>query len=323
MVQRPPKFLRRLLLTAAPPLIALGAVRLTQTSLAGRLPDSLATHIGLSGRADRFASTAQFLFATTMMIGLLGAFFLVLVVVMRGNPHGQRFMVTGSFAVSTLLGLLHGVVLLSNLDVADATTVTFSGWGIAVPIVAAVLAGALGYALAGHVPAPERTGPLPEDAPRITLAAEERASWSQTMTTRLPLLGGGVLFVGVLTAAISVEWSVAIALLPALLLLITSSVRVTVDGAGLSVRLSLVGWPRKRIALSEIKVVHVKTIRPFKDFGGWGYRFNGAASGVVLRTGEALVVELTNGTEFVVTVDNAETGAALLNTLAERSRTLG
>ena len=89
----------------------------------------------------------------------------------------------------------------------------------------------------------------------------------------------------------------------------------------MSVRSSLISRPRKRIKLSEITVVHVKEIRPFRNFGGWGYRFNGVASGVVLRAGDAVVVELTNGTEFVVTVDDAHTAAALLNSLAERART--
>ena len=57
------------------------------------------------------------------------------------------------------------------------------------------------------------------------------------------------------------------------------------------------------------------------EFGGWGYRVGrGGRVGVVLRTGEALQVQRTGGRAFVVTVDDAATGAALLNTLAARSR---
>ncbi|WP_255219942.1 hypothetical protein [Streptomyces sp. PVA_94-07] len=42
-------------------------------------------------------------------------------------------------------------------------------------------------------------------------------------------------------------------------------------------------------------------------------------SGLVNRSGEALVVRKTgDGREFAVTVDDAGTAAALLNTLAER-----
>ncbi|MCZ0980282.1 hypothetical protein O1L60_18300 [Streptomyces diastatochromogenes] len=54
------------------------------------------------------------------------------------------------------------------------------------------------------------------------------------------------------------------------------------------------------------------------DFGGWGYRVRAHRTGVVVRSGEALVVRRTGGREFAVTVPDARTAAALLNTLAER-----
>lgn len=44
------------------------------------------------------------------------------------------------------------------------------------------------------------------------------------------------------------------------------------------------------------------------------------ATGVVLRSGEAIEVQRTGGRRFVVTVDDAQTGAALLGTLVARSR---
>ncbi|GAA3029785.1 hypothetical protein GCM10020000_03060 [Streptomyces olivoverticillatus] len=57
-----------------------------------------------------------------------------------------------------------------------------------------------------------------------------------------------------------------------------------------------------------------------RDFGGWGYRARPGASGIVLRSGDAISARLTTGSEFVVTVDDAATAAALLNTLADRER---
>ena len=63
------------------------------------------------------------------------------------------------------------------------------------------------------------------------------------------------------------------------------------------------------------------TVSPLAEFGGWGYRVGrGGRVGVVLRTGEGLQVERSGGRSFVVTIDDAATGAALLNTLAARSR---
>ena len=62
-------------------------------------------------------------------------------------------------------------------------------------------------------------------------------------------------------------------------------------------------------------------VSPFAEFGGWGYRVGrGGRVGIVLRSGPALQVERTGGRSLVVTVDDAATGAALLNTLAARAR---
>jgi hypothetical protein len=47
----------------------------------------------------------------------------------------------------------------------------------------------------------------------------------------------------------------------------------------------------------------------------------GGGVGYVVRTGEGIEVERTSGRRFVVTVDDAATGAALLTTLADRART--
>jgi len=59
-----------------------------------------------------------------------------------------------------------------------------------------------------------------------------------------------------------------------------------------------------------------------REFGGWGVRTSVAtgATGVVLRSGEAIEIHRTGGRRFLVTVDDAATGAALLATLAERDR---
>ena len=64
-----------------------------------------------------------------------------------------------------------------------------------------------------------------------------------------------------------------------------------------------------------------ESVDPFADFGGWGYRVRpGSRTGFVVRKGEALEVERGDGTAWVVTVDDAAEGAALLNTLADRDR---
>ncbi len=52
-------------------------------------------------------------------------------------------------------------------------------------------------------------------------------------------------------------------------------------------------------------------------YGGWGWRVVPGGTAVVVRGGEALVVELRSGRRFAVTVDGAAEAAALLNAQAQ------
>lgn len=62
-----------------------------------------------------------------------------------------------------------------------------------------------------------------------------------------------------------------------------------------------------------------RDIRPL-EYGGWGYRVRPRSTAVVLRGGQALALRPAGGREFAVTVDDADTAAALLNTLADQRR---
>lgn len=95
---------------------------------------------------------------------------------------------------------------------------------------------------------------------------------------------------------------------------------LVVDRRGLMVR-SVIGWPRMRIPLNEVVSAEVTMVSPMGDFGGWGYKVDLAGTvGIVVRAGEAIRVRRTGERAMVVTVDDAATGAALLNTLADRGR---
>ncbi len=52
--------------------------------------------------------------------------------------------------------------------------------------------------------------------------------------------------------------------------------------------------------------------------GGWGWRVVRSGSAIVLRACDALEVTFPNGRPFAVTVDDAATGAAVLNGLVAR-----
>jgi len=97
-----------------------------------------------------------------------------------------------------------------------------------------------------------------------------------------------------------------------------SSVTVTVDTQGLGVVFGPFGRLRRRIALSRIVSARAENRSPGQA-GGWGYRGLAGDTTVMLRGGQCLVVRYGSGKEFAVSVDDADHGAALLNSLRERA----
>jgi hypothetical protein len=54
-------------------------------------------------------------------------------------------------------------------------------------------------------------------------------------------------------------------------------------------------------------------------YGGWGYRARPGVRAVVIRSGTSLKVSRRRGSDLIVTVDDAEAGAALLDRYLGRS----
>ncbi|MFG2978261.1 hypothetical protein ACGFYY_35415 [Streptomyces sp. NPDC048331] len=117
------------------------------------------------------------------------------------------------------------------------------------------------------------------------------------------------------------SWPFGLALLVlGLVCTVISTVRVSVDRRGVTVGSALLPRPRLPLPLPLATITSAATTRidPVADFGGWGYRLRPNRRGVVLRSGEALSVRTTSGTEYLVTVEDSTTAAALLNGLVER-----
>jgi hypothetical protein len=77
------------------------------------------------------------------------------------------------------------------------------------------------------------------------------------------------------------------------------------------------GWPRYRIPADDVAEATAADVGALQ-FGGWGYRVLPGAHGLILRSGEALLVRRrSNGRLFAVTVDDAATAAGLLSTYAQ------
>jgi hypothetical protein len=170
-----------------------------------------------------------------------------------------------------------------------------------------------------------------EAAGSLPLKPGEIAAWSAKVDLPgwfVALISGvaGLLIVlGVfllVTTSGAVWW---IFLSPALLLVVlagTAQFAVSAGPRGFVVR-SALGWPRIAIPAASIAKVGVVHVDPMADFGGWGIRWIMGPSrkgrwGVVTRRGSGLEVVRDDGRSVVVTVDDAGTAAAVLETYALR-----
>ncbi|MBL6925978.1 MAG: hypothetical protein ISR43_01965 [Acidimicrobiia bacterium] len=112
-------------------------------------------------------------------------------------------------------------------------------------------------------------------------------------------------------------WARLLEALIGLIVLSFWSVVVRVDEHGLRVGVGPVGWPRWKVPIEEVAGAEVIDVRPMR-YGGWGYRARPGVRAVVIRAGSSIKVTRHRGPDLVVTVDDAEVGASLLNRYAGR-----
>jgi hypothetical protein len=306
-------------------LVVLGVTAAVAGSWHGDLPDPVAVHWGVGGTPDSFASLPVALIA---MLGL-GAVLVIgfgAVTAFLGQTAANRRV---GAATTVWIALMLAILQLGTLHAQRGAADPRQAEGIGIVVVAAIV-GALipavlvGLLLPGDPPQPTST-PVAGDAPRVPLGTAERATWIGHVNGGFGVpLGVGSIVVTVVLALITGMWPLLIvSALLAVLVMAMSAFVIRVDTDGLTVR-SALRWPRTRVPLAEVLRADVVPVDPLREFGGWGWRVGrGGRVGIILRKGEGLLVERTGGRSIVVTVDDAATGAALLNTLADRSRSTG
>ncbi|GAA1524495.1 putative membrane protein [Agromyces terreus] len=157
----------------------------------------------------------------------------------------------------------------------------------------------------------------------VRLAPGERAVW--TAVARAPWPVTALLVLALLLTLVPVAldpslWAFSLVFLVVVAVLATTTAaRITVDTTGLRVR-TLLGLPIGRVRLDQVVVARAVDVRP-SEFGGWGFRFDARGRrGIILRGGSAIEIERIGAQPFVVTVPDAENGAALLNGLVAEAR---
>ncbi|MFE5868290.1 hypothetical protein ACFQ6V_06470 [Streptomyces roseifaciens] len=317
---RPVSGVRAPLVVAAAHLLACAAFLTVFLERRGDLPDPVATHFSGSGGADGFTALGSFPYQALGLLLVMALLFGGLVYATRG----ARVLVALGCGVAGFLCAVTVSVVLGNAraETADQVHLTLGTFGAAAAV-AAVAAG-LGALAGGRgvpAPAPAKAAAGPAAAPRLDLREGESAIWTRRAGSRPLLIGGGALVAAGAVLTPLAGWVAGAGLMAGgAVLCACFGVRVTVDRHGLTVNVLGLPRPRVRIPLDRIEEAVHRDVDPLRDLGGWGYRAVPGRSGFALRSGDAVVARLTTGSEFVVTVDDAVTAAALLNALAERAR---
>lgn len=301
---------RRNLALGVAPALMLAAMILPMVIYWGDLPDSMATHWDFGGTPNGHMPP------TVLLLGIVGIFAAVWISVarvVRRIPSEAPSFVAGLLGIGGLLTAVQWIAVSANRDVADwADAGEFNGIHLLVVIAAALLAGLAGWKLAGGgaLAATRVEG----DAPMLELDADQTAVWSGRGR------GWVLIVIGLIIIAISLAiWSPVslVLLLVAVLVLMFAEVRATVSERGVVVSLGWLGVPSWMVPMAEITRAEVEDVSPM-SYGGWGYRLRPGVRAVVVRGGPSLRLVRTDKADLVLTVDDPQTGAGLVNSLLAR-----
>jgi hypothetical protein len=190
------------------------------------------------------------------------------------------------------------------------------------PLLGLLLLVALGLRALGRRLWPRRDAP---DLPlrSLPLAEGERAYWSGGASNRW-LLAVAVLLTGqAATLHLLIDRSGSTSTLAAVTLVLMalvveqfSKIRVTVNDRAVTIHYGRLGWTKQRIDMHRIASAATFQLEAW-DNGGWGYRL-ARGRAIAVRSGSAIRLELTNGAQVAITVDDADTAARLINGFLQR-----
>lgn len=316
----------RLLLGVVMPALTLAAGVVPLLAWRDRLPDPMATHFTLSGNPNGSMSVSAFLTLITIMV-VLAVSCQSIVALRSRSLKAQRastFAWIGGFLAG--LGAASGLLLVFvQLDVSRWQAASFPWWLAIAMVVPALLFGLVSARLAAKLAAhPDR--PDLGEVPTLRLGSEERALWTERLrSTGFTWAAGAALVAAAAGVVVTRWWLVVPCAVLGVAFSAFSKIVVSVDCTGLTVAYGSLGWPQTHVATHRIEQAAVIDVHP-GDWGGWGYRGSlklMRRAAVVVRSGPGMRLDLHDGSVFVVTVDNPDDGAALLNAEVRRPESQG
>ncbi|MET0881491.1 MAG: hypothetical protein ABWZ14_08060 [Acidimicrobiales bacterium] len=140
-------------------------------------------------------------------------------------------------------------------------------------------------------------------------------TWTAEARWAVPTAVGVVLFGVGLSLLVQVPLPAVVAVVVSVVVVQFRRITVTVDKTHLRTAFGFPGWVRVRIPLADIeRLEYVPDLRPVR-YGGWGYRGSLQLlkkAAVILRRGPGVIFALTGDRRYIVTVDDAETLAEVV-----------
>ena len=312
---------RRAVLGAAIPAVVAALGLGPYLAYRSELPERVASHFGISGRPDGSMTPQQFLIVVGVLMVLgLGMCVAIALIRRRLQPMvAPTISFVGAFVGALAAGIL-ATTAIGQRGLERWQDATLSPWALILWIGGSVIVGSAAARIASSLPHDGETG-RGAAPPAMDLAPGERAFWTATQSARWPLLLGLVtLLVALGLTQLMEPWIAVVLLVPAIAITTFSRIRVTADRSGLQVGYGFLGWPRTSVPTRRIATAQAIDVRPI-EWGGWGYRGNLTLmkrAAVVLRAGPGIRLDLHDGKVFVVTIDNPDIPARLLNAEASR-----
>ena len=299
------------------PLAIVVAAEIVVIAVGGGSGHDLIVHWGAGGdRTGPWWTYAVLVAAIGFPVVALIGFFIARATRMAGTNAWMPAIAMG-VTVFHAVGMGVGSVVLNASPLAPALP-------LAGGLVLAIAAALLTWRLLPRE-APATTGV--EAADSLPVRPGEVAGWTGTVdlpawfVALVTAIAAALIVLGVLLLLTAGPHVWPIFLAPTLLLtviLVTAQFVVTAGPRGFLVR-STLGWPRLAVPTSDLAKAGVVAIDPMADFGGWGLRWVIGPShkgrwGVITHRGPGLEVVRRDGRSIVVTVEDASTAAAVLET---------
>jgi hypothetical protein len=272
----------------------------------GDLPNPMAVHWNLSGTPD--GSMPPLALAALLAVLFAAIWWAIGVAVSREPGEGPSF-IAGLFFFGALMAAVQWTAVLANRDIAEWRAADEFGWfQIALVVGAGLLAGAIGWFLAGgrvvaETHAQEEPITMDVDSDGMLWSGSARG-WVTTVAAAAVIIAG----------VIQWNWITVGLVVVGVVVLVFAEVRLTIGPSKAVISLGWLGVPWRTIPINTITRADVEDVSPL-SYGGWGYRGRPGVRAFVIRKGEGIRLTRTGKPDLVVTVDDAARGTALINSM--------